>query len=441
MDNSYKNICKVAIPLLVSLLLEHLINITDTAFLGHVGEVELGASALAGVYYMAVYMVGFGFSIGVQIIISRRNGEKKYAEIGPILSQGIAFLLVLALIMAAISYFLTPIILKRLIASAEVYNAVLTYLNWRVFGFFFSFVAISYRAFFIGITNTKTLTFNAILMVASNIVFNYILIFGKMGFPKLGIAGAAIGSSLSELISMAFYIVYTKRRIDYKKYNLFRKFAINITQLKTILKISVWTMVQSVMFPSQWFLFFTAVEHLGERSLAIANIIRSINTCFFMVIFAFADTNSSLVGNMLGQNRTKKELWSVCLKSIKITYLVGIPFLILFAIFPTAVLSLFTNNQTLIIDALPTTYVMILGYLLSVPALILFNTVMATGNTFSSMKIMFTTMLAYSAYVVVVVVWLKKSVAMSWTSEYIYAAVLLLLSLLFLTKNSWRKTI
>jgi bexA, putative cation effux pump len=62
--------------------MEHMINVTDTAFLGHVGEVELGASALAGVLYMAIYMLGFGFSIGVQILIARKNGERKYGEIG-----------------------------------------------------------------------------------------------------------------------------------------------------------------------------------------------------------------------------------------------------------------------------------------------------------------------------------------------------------------------
>ena len=54
--------------------MEQLINITDAVFLGHVGEVELGASAIAGIYYLAVYMLGFGFSIGLQVMIARRNG-------------------------------------------------------------------------------------------------------------------------------------------------------------------------------------------------------------------------------------------------------------------------------------------------------------------------------------------------------------------------------
>ena len=79
-----KEIWKISYPILISLVVQNLINITDTAYLGHVGEIELGASALAGVFYMAIYMIGFGFSIGSQILIGRRNGEKRYESIGTI---------------------------------------------------------------------------------------------------------------------------------------------------------------------------------------------------------------------------------------------------------------------------------------------------------------------------------------------------------------------
>ena len=62
--------------------MEQLINITDAVFLGHVGEIELGASAIAGIYYLAIYMLGFGFSIGLQVMVARRNGEQDYKETG-----------------------------------------------------------------------------------------------------------------------------------------------------------------------------------------------------------------------------------------------------------------------------------------------------------------------------------------------------------------------
>ena len=63
---SYRNIWKVAYPILISLVMEQLIGLTDTAFMGRVGEVELGASAIAIIYYVVLFMIGFGFSIGAQ---------------------------------------------------------------------------------------------------------------------------------------------------------------------------------------------------------------------------------------------------------------------------------------------------------------------------------------------------------------------------------------
>ncbi len=80
MNYTYKQIWLINFPVMMSILMEQLINITDAIFLGHVGEVELGASALAGIYYLAVYMLGFGFSIGLQVMIARRNGEQHYKE-------------------------------------------------------------------------------------------------------------------------------------------------------------------------------------------------------------------------------------------------------------------------------------------------------------------------------------------------------------------------
>ena len=117
---SNRHIWQITYPILISLLMENMIGLTDTAFLGRVGEVELGASALAGVYYMAIFMLGFGFSIGVQILIARRNGEGRLREIGPIFQQGLLFLLFFAAVMFFVSKSFTPLLLRKLIDSDAV---------------------------------------------------------------------------------------------------------------------------------------------------------------------------------------------------------------------------------------------------------------------------------------------------------------------------------
>ena len=302
---SYKQIWFIAYPILISLVMEQLIGMTDTAFMGRVGEVELGASAIAGVYYMTFYMIAFGFSLGAQIIMGRRNGEGNYAKIGPIFYNGTYFLLGVALVLFVSSHFVSPLILERFIDSPHVHEAAVSYIRWRVYGFFFSFVAVMFRAFFVGTTQTKTLTLNSIVIVLSNVVFNYILVFGKLGFPAMGIAGAAIGSSLAELVSVIFFVVYTRVRVDVKKYGLNRFGLQNGEPLGNILNISVWTMVQNFISMSTWFLFFIAVEHLGERSLAITNIIRNVSALPFMIVITFSSTCSTLISNLIGAGNTR----------------------------------------------------------------------------------------------------------------------------------------
>ena len=88
---TYKEIWIIAYPILISLIMEQLIGMTD--FSGTCGRSRTGASAIAGVYYLAIFMMAFGFSIGAQILIARRNGEQQYQAIGPIFYQGVYFLL------------------------------------------------------------------------------------------------------------------------------------------------------------------------------------------------------------------------------------------------------------------------------------------------------------------------------------------------------------
>ena len=147
MDNTQKKaytskeILTIAYPILISLVMEQAIGMTDTAFLGRVGEIELGASAIAGVYYIAIFMIGFGFSIGSQILMARRNGEKRYFEIGDIFYQGVYFMIFLAAAAFTLTELITPWLLPKMLSSQNIYAAAESYIHWRAFGFFFSFVA------------------------------------------------------------------------------------------------------------------------------------------------------------------------------------------------------------------------------------------------------------------------------------------------------------
>lgn len=437
MKISYGQIWKTFYPVLFSLLIEYVISLTDTAYLGRVGEIELGASALAGNYYQTIFMLACGFGMGVQILIGRRNGENRLQEIGPIFRQGIFFMIFLAAVLFIVSLYGAPPLLRRVIQADAVYNATNQYIRWRIYGFFFSFISVMFRSFFIGITQTRILTVNSIIQVFANAMLNYILIFGKAGFPPLGIAGAAIASSISELIAMLFFLIYTALKVDRVRYGLFLRGKINFGILRHILNISGWTMLQSFLSAGIWLSFFVIVERLGERPLAVTNMIRCTSSLLFIVVSGSALAVSSLTSNLIGAGLSRC-LRSLVIRSILMTYAFLLPIVLVMTLFPTQILHVYTNNAELIAASVPSLMVMLSSYLILVPGFLLFYAVFGTGNTRLTLMLKLSSLLVSGCYLLCLFPLLRKEIAWYWTSEHIYALMLLSLSFLFLKYGRWQ---
>ncbi|MDD2436256.1 MAG: MATE family efflux transporter [Massilibacteroides sp.] len=435
MNYTYKQIWLINLPIMVSLLMEQLINLTDSIFLGHVSQIDLGALALAAMYYTAIYMLGFGFSLGAQVVIARRNGEGRHKDVGKVFFQGLFFLSAFAVVVFVLSKLFSPVLLRMVISSDNVYQATMQYIEWRDYSYLFAFPLLAIRAFFTGTTKTKILTANSVVMVVCNILFNYLLIFGKAGFPKLGISGAAIGSSLAELVGLLFMIVYMWRHVDKKQYGLRAVFDIKLSL--HLLNISVWTMVRSFFCIAPWFLFFVAIEHLGECELAAANVVRSISMLFFVIVNSFATTTISLVSNLIGAKQIEK-VKPTCRRVITLNYAFGIPLILLAFAFSGVLLRLFTNEVAVIHTAFYPFCVMLSTFIISVPAYTYCNTVIGMGNTKIAFIFQMINITIYLAYLFLLSRTEGIPLAMYWTSEQLYVIVLLVLSLLYLKRNKWQ---
>ena len=434
---SYREIWKIAFPILVSTIIEQVIGMTDAAFLGRVDEIALGASAIAGIYYMVIFMLGLGFSIGVQIIIGRRNGEGNFKETGNVFYHGLYFSIALAIVIMLLSEAFSPALMGMMVSSPNIRDAALSYVRWRVVGLGFGFTTAIFRAFYIGTTQTRALTANSIMMMLSNVFFNWILIFGKFGFPALGIAGAAIGSTLSELVSLLFFIFYTRRHCDIAKYGLDTSIKPEWTKLKGILSVSLWSMIQNFLSIGTWFIFFLYIEHLGERALAVSNIVRNISGLIWMVLMAFASTCSTLTSNMIGTGHSNGVM-PLVRRMLKFSYMVSTPMLLLFSLFPQMLIRLFTNIPELVDAAVPSMMVLCASYLLTIPASIFFQAVGGTGNTKAAFLLESFSLIAYTAYCTVIIGIMKSDVAMCWTAEGIYGAIMALTCGLYLRSGRWR---
>ena len=434
---SYRNIWKVAYPILISLVMEQLIGLTDTAFMGRVGEVELGASAIAIIYYVVLFMIGFGFSIGAQIIIGRRNGEGNFRDTGKVFWNGLYFLLGLSGILILLSELFSPWMMQRLVSSEAIHVAALSYVRWRLPGMVFAYVTAMYRAFYVGTTQTKTLTLNSIVMVLSNIFFNWVLIFGHLGFPALGITGAAIGSSLAVFVSMIFFIIYTRVGCDRQKYGLDKPAKFELAELKSMMPTCIWTMIQHTISLSTWLIFFLYIEHVGERALAISNIARSSSGIIWVVLQAFSSTCSTLVSNIIGEGHQDKVM-SLVKRILKISYGVVSLMILLFCLFPQAVARIYTDIPDIITASVPTMFIMSTSYLLHVGAQVFFLAISGTGSTKIAFRLEMASLAVYMTYCTVVIGWLKPDVAVCWTAEYVYGGVLLMFSWWYLRSGRWK---
>ena len=435
---NYSKIWKISYPIFLTLLIQNLIQVTDTAFLGRVGEVELGASALAGIYYVVIFMLAFGFSTGTQILIGRRNGEKNYHQIGEILINGIIFLLIIASILFAFTRNFSGIILSKLFDSENILDAALEYLDWRIFGIFFASINVMFRAFFVGTTNTKILSINALIMASTNILFDYLLIFGKGGFPEMGIAGAALASVISEAVSALFLIIYALKFIDLEKYGFKRISFKGFEIIKSILNISISLMVQNFLSLSTWFLFFIAIEHLGERPLAISNIVRSSYMILSAAVFALSATANTLVSNTIGAGK-KDEVMPLIWKIAKMCGGICLVFSVLFFIFPKQLLLIYTSDTALIMDSIPSMRVMLIVVPFIGMANVYFQSVSGTGNTRTALILEIITLMIYIFYIWFSIIYMKFPLEYCWTCEYVYAIFIFLCSFTYLKKGSWKK--
>lgn len=421
----------------MSLLAQNMIQVIDTAFLGRVGEVELGASALAGILYIALYTLGFGFSMGSQILIGRRNGEGNHNQIGDIVIQGSIFLLIPALLLIPILRYGAEAWLPSLFESAEVAGAVTEYLEWRVFGLVFAFINVMFRAFYIGIARTKVLTINAVVMALVNVVFDYGLIFGNLGMPEMGIGGAAIASVIAELSSTLFFFFYTRKTVDPEKYG-FTKIRLQWSVIRRVLDISLFMMVQYLFSIGTWMLFFLFIEnYMGERSLAVTNIVRSFYTIFTIPSNALGSTTGTMVSNTIGAGRGGEVAGLVKRLSLISLGVMGMVIAIV-SIVPRAMIRIYTDNPSLIQDTVTPLYVLISSLPIYSVGTVLFNAVSGTGNTRTALRFEIITLLFYVSYMWFIIIYLRGSVAAAWTTEHVYWLFLTVLSFFYLRSGRWK---
>ena len=432
-----KEIWRVTYPIFLGLLAQNVINVTDTAFLGRVGEVALGAAAMGGLLYICVYTIAFGFSVGSQILIARRNGEGNYRAVGPIMWQGTAFSFGMAVCLLILMYFSAAPLIRLLITSDSIYGATYEFFTWRIWGFLFAFVNVMFRGLYIGITRTKVLTMNAVVMALVNVILDYALVFGELGLPEMGVRGAALASVIAEASSLLFFLLYTYYKVDLKKYGLNRFGQFDLSMVLRILRISCFTMVQYFLAMAIWFVFFMALERLGQRQLAVANIVRSVYVVLLIPVQALSTTANTLVSNLIGAGGSSGVI-TLLHKISRMSFLIMVVCVGLCVAFPGSILSVYTNEEALLVESVSALYVVCGAMLIASLANVYFNGISGTGNTQAALVLEVFVQVFYALYIIVVGMVIQASVDVCFTTEVIYYVLMLGSSLIYLKKAKWQ---
>lgn len=423
---------------MISSLFNNLISLIGVAFMGRVGETELAAAGVAALVYITITMIPYGLSVGFQIIIARRAGENNPESIGRIFNNNLIFLMGVAVVLYAFLEFAAPAILRPMFSSPEVFEAGMEYLHYRNYEIFFAVFAFTLLGFYTSIGNNQIITWSAVLMLVVNIFFNYNLVFGKMGFPQMGIAGAGLASLISSTAACGlnfFYLLFSKYR---NQFGLFRFDGFDWPIVKSGLKISGPIVLQHMLSTGTWVIFFLMIEKMGPPSLAASNVAKEVYMVLGVTTWGIANATNSLVSNLLGQNR-HSEIFVLLKKVVLIALCFSFLFFAFILIWPEVFIRIFTNDETIINLAVnPVRIVGICLMMMSVSS-VLFRAVTGTGATRHSLLLELITLVVYMIYVYVIIHVLNVSLAVAWTSEFVYWLVLAWLCWKYLKSGKWKK--
>ena len=435
---SYKKIWEISWPLMIGMLAEHLVGVIDTAFLGHVGDLELAASAIASTYFIILFLVGLGFGTGTQILIARRNGEKNYAKIGGIFENSLYFILFFSVVVMILSFLFSRKILGFMLSSEDILNAAMHYLNIRVFSLFFSLGCVIIRSFFIGIQLTKYIGMGAFIVAGTNFIMDYLFIFGKFGFPQMGLEGAALACIFAELVGFAYFVLITVKKIDIDKYQLFKFRRPQLQIVSQTMSLSIFTMLQNLISLSSWFLFFVIIEKTGENNLAASNIIRSYYMLMVCPLWAYGSAVSTLVSNAIGAKQ-QCYVFPIIRRVIVFGLITSMVTFIPTLVSARGIMSLYTDSAELIDTGFKSLYVVGIANILSSVVWTAFSAISATGNTMIALFIESITLICYLASVYFFASEFPNHIEVIWCAENVYWVVLGLLSVWYLRTNHWTK--
>ncbi len=302
----YKDTFRIAWPSLVELTLAQLASMVDMMMVGKLHYTAVTAVGLTTQPIFLLMTLIMALNVGVTALVAQNKGAGKKERAELALRQALMINFAVAALMTAIGVVFARPMCKFMGAQTEetLANAA-EYLKIRMYGFLAFGLTSTITAALRGAGDSRTAMIYNVIANAANVLFNYLLIFGHWGFPRLEVAGAAwatiIGQYIAFIIAMVF--VMTKSDRKYLHLDLKKGFKPDKDTIKNMVMIGIPSMIEQLIMRVGMVIFAKTVASIGELEFATHNICMNIQALSFMVGQAFAVSGTSLVGQSLGKSR------------------------------------------------------------------------------------------------------------------------------------------
>ena len=339
-----KLLAVMSVPTMFSMLIQALYNIVDSIFVSHYSEKALTAVSLAFPMQMLMFSFAIGTSVGICSVISRRLGERRYDEAQKAAQSGYTLELILMIVFVLIGAFLSRPFFKLYTDDEELVQMSTTYIRICMMLSVGSFMNVFCEK---ALQSTGD-TIHPMIIQASgaifNVIFDPILIFGYLGFPAMGIAGAAIATVAGQIFAMVLGIVFLKRN---KSLNVkLLRPRLDGPSVKDIVKVGLPAVIMQGIGTIMTSLMNAILITFDVLATTVFGVYFKLQSFVFMPIFGM---NSGLMP-ILGYNYGAKNRPRM-MKALKLGVVFAFIFMsmgtLLFNLFPDALLGLFNASDAL----------------------------------------------------------------------------------------------
>lgn len=353
LDYYRKETIKLTIPVFFELLISSLFGMVDMMMVGNSGIPSITTPSIAAtgitnqVMFIGIAMAQ-AISAGGTAMISRHYGAKEEEKIPNVVKHLIVLMMIILIIpFVTISQLIPVRIMKFIGAQPETISIGLNYFKIVLLGFIFQALNLSIFASMRGAGDTKTPMIINIFVNLLNVIGNYILIFGKLGFPAMGVTGAGISTALSHVVAFVILIIILIRKAHIIRLDLAKGFKFNKPIIDNLIKVGGPAALEQVGFRVGVILFIKIIAGLGTVAYATHQIASNIVSLSFAPGQSFGIAASTLVGKSLGQKRVDRADTFIK-ETNRLALMTSIFFGLLFFFFGSNIVALYTEDQAVI---------------------------------------------------------------------------------------------